>query len=160
MTKTEDTALSQGQDIAVRPAEAADESSWRRLWAGYTEFYGADVPEAVTAHTWRRILDPSSPVFARVAVLDGVLSGFSVSVLHEGTWTVAPACYLEDLFVAPESRGRGVGAALIRDLIDSARREGWARLYWHTQTHNATARALYDKFCAADDYVRYRLFLG
>ena len=83
--------------------------------------------------------------------------GFSTSVLHETTWTIAPVCYLEDLFVAPAFRGRGVGRMLIADLIERAKSNGWSRLYWHTRAGNP-ARRLYDEFDKADDFVRYRLF--
>jgi ribosomal protein S18 acetylase RimI-like enzyme len=85
------------------------------------------------------------------------LCGFSVCVLHSGTWTTDPICYLEDLFVAPDQRGRGIGEALIRDLVTTAKSKGWSRLYWHTRSSNAAARSVYDRFTLADDFVRYRL---
>ncbi len=157
--------------ITVREAGAQDEAAWRRLWAGYTRFYETDVPEPVTAATWRRMLDPAEPLFGRLAVrcADGGqgaqaapaedIVGFAVCVLHAGTWTLDPVCYLEDLFVEPAARGQGAGRALIEDLIELCHTSGWSRLYWHTQAGNATARHLYDRFAPADDYVRYRLFV-
>lgn len=138
---------------------AVDEQAWRRLWASYNAFYEAAVPEIVTARTWRRILDPACPIFCRLVTLDGKIVGFSNSVIHEGTWTTAPICYLEDLFVDQECRGRGVGRLLIQDLLDRARSKGWSRLYWHTRAGNP-ARRLYDEFVKADDFVRYRLLLA
>lgn len=143
----------------IRDPAADDETGWRRLWAGYLAFYGENLPEAVTAATWRRILDPASPVFARLAACDGTLVGMTVNVLHEGTWTTASVCYLEDLFVAPEGRGAGIGRALIADLVDLGTTRGWSRLYWHTKSGNAQARRLYERFVAADDFCRYRLVL-
>ena len=83
--------------------------------------------------------------------------GFSHSLLHEGTWVLAPICYLEDLYVDPSARGRGVGRALIADLVDMARTQGWSRLYWHTRRGNEAARRVYDGFVKADDFVRYLL---
>ncbi|AMB46046.1 GNAT family N-acetyltransferase [Methylobacterium sp. AMS5] len=145
--------------MTIRDPAAADEAGWRRLWAGYLAFYGETLPEAVTAATWARILDPASPVFARLAERDGLLLGMTVNVLHEGTWSTAPVCYLEDLFVAPEARGGGIGRALIADLIDRGKALGWSRLYWHTRAENAQARRLYERFVAADDFCRYRLVL-
>ncbi len=61
--------------------------------------------EAVTAHTWKRILDPASPVMATVAdsAAEGVI-GLCNYILHENTWETTPVCYLEDLFVAPGRR--------------------------------------------------------
>ena len=145
--------------IDVREASADDEAAWRDLWAGYLAFYRTSLDPAVTDVTWRRILDARSTLVGRVAVLDGTVVGFSVSVVHEGTWTTAPICYLEDLFVDPAARGRGIGRALIQDLVDLARKRGWSRLYWHTQASNAAARKLYDSFVRADDFVRYRMNL-
>ena len=142
----------------IRDPAAADEPAWRRLWSDYNAFYEISVPEIVTARTWQRVLDPASTIFGRLAVVDGEVIGFSVCVLHEGTWTIAPICYLEDLFVDHKCRGRGVGRLLIKDLVDCARTKGWSRLYWHTRASNP-ARRLYDEFAAADDFVRYRLVL-
>jgi GNAT superfamily N-acetyltransferase len=145
--------------IIIRDPKAADEIAWRQLWSGYNAFYEVNIPEAVTACTWQRLLDPASPMFGRLAVADGEIAGFSVSVLHESSWTTGPACYLEDLFVAPKFRGRNLGRTLIQDLVDRAKASGWSRLYWHTRAHNP-ARRLYDEFAEADDFVRYRLTLS
>jgi GNAT superfamily N-acetyltransferase len=143
--------------IIVRPAASADEPGWRGLWAGYNAFYEATVAEAVTRSTWRRLLDPQVPIIGRVAERDGHIVGFSNSVLHESTWATAPVCYLEDLFVAPAVRGAGIGRALLQDLVDLARSNGWPQVYWHTRANNASARRLYDTFTPADGFVRYQL---
>lgn len=140
----------------VRYPSAEDEAAWRQLWALYNAFYEASVAEEVTARTWRRILDPAVPMFGRLAVVGRDVVGFSVNVIHEGTWTVAPICYLEDLFVDTAFRRQGIGRLLIQDLVDLATARGWSRLYWHTRKDNP-GRGLYDEFVGADDFVRYRL---
>jgi GNAT superfamily N-acetyltransferase len=143
--------------IIVRDPAAADETAWRELWSRYNAFYETSIAETVTAQTWQRMLDPASPIFGRLAVAEGVVAGFSVGVIHEATWAIAPVCYLEDLFVAPKFRRRGCGRLLIQDMVDRAKANGWSRLYWHTRVNNP-ARRLYDEFAAADDFVRYRRF--
>ncbi len=143
--------------IIIRDPSAADEMAWRELWSGYNAFYEASIAEAVTAHTWQRLLDPASPMFGRLAVTNGEVAGFSLCIVHDSSWTIGSYCYLEDLFVAPKLRGRGCGRALIQDLVDRAKANGWSRLYWHTKAGNP-ARRLYDEFDKADDFVRYRLF--
>lgn len=140
---------------AITPEDAAD---WRGLWAGYCAFYETQVSAATTARTFARMIDPAAPLFGRVAELNGCVVGFSISILHDGTWVEAPICYLEDLFVAPEARGQGVGRALIDDLLELGRAAGWSRLYWHTRADNP-ARRLYDLFTPADDFVRYLIRL-
>jgi GNAT superfamily N-acetyltransferase len=98
-------------------------------------------------------------MIGRIAERNARVVGFSVSVLHESSWTSSPTCYLEDLFVDPTLRGAGLGRALVQDLIDLGRARGWARLYWHTQADNERARRLYDSFVEADTFVRYRVTL-
>ena len=144
--------------LIIRDANTADEAAWLALWAGYNTFYEASVAPEVTARTWQRILGTDSALTCRVADMDGTVVGFSISLLHEGTWVVEPVCYLEDLFVDPSCRGKGIGRKLIEDLVTSGKSQGWSRLYWHTRQDNP-ARRLYDEFVSADDFVRYSLRL-
>jgi GNAT superfamily N-acetyltransferase len=130
------------------------------MWEAYCAFYETDVPPRVTAATWARILDPASAVNAAIACAgNGGAVGFANYVVHPYTWSERPACYLEDLFVAPEARGRGVGHALIEHLLELGRSSGWGRLYWMTREDNRDARRLYARFGERDDFVRYVLKL-
>ena len=144
--------------IEIREVCQQDKAQWLRLWEGYTRFYGSPQPSDVTEYTWQRMLDSASPMLGRVALADGNIAGFAICVLHEGTWVKTPVCYLEDLFVDPAMRGRGVARALVQALRAEGKAKGWSRLYWHTRADNP-ARKLYDEFTPADDYVRYRVML-
>ena len=139
----------------IRAALPSDEAAWRELWQGYCDFYEARLPDEVTNRTWKRILDPDAQVMCIVAEVEGQVYGFANCVVHENTWETQAVCYLEDLYVHPSARGRGIGAALLEWLRNAMRAEGWARLYWVTKADNATARRLYDRFTLADDFVRY-----
>lgn len=139
----------------IRAALPADEAAWRELWRGYCDFYRAQVPPEVTDRTWTRILDPDSQIMCVVAEVDGQVYGFANCVVHENTWETQAICYLEDLFVLPSARGRGIATALLDWLSNAMRAEGWARLYWMTPADNVTARRLYDRYAQADGFVRY-----
>lgn len=141
--------------IVIRSALPSDEPAWRDLWLGYCSFYGTRLPEDVTSRTWQRILDPDSAVQCMVAELEGRVYGFANCIVHENTWETLPVCYLEDLFVHPAARRRGVGRALVDWLRNAMRAEGWARVYWMTEADNKQARHLYDSVAATDDFVRY-----
>jgi GNAT superfamily N-acetyltransferase len=141
----------------IRAALPSDEPVWRELWRGYLDFYRAQLDDEVTRRTWKRILDPDSQVMCVVAELEGRVVGFAHCVVHENTWETQAVCYLEDLFVAPDARGAGVGTALIEWLRNAMRAEGWARIYWVTHGDNVQARRLYDRFTLADGFVRYVL---
>ena len=141
--------------LTIRSALPSDETAWRGMWRGYCDFYRASIPDEITNRTWKRILDPDSAVMCVVAEVDGNVYGFANCVVHENTWEAQPVCYLEDLYVVPAARGKGIGSALIEWLRNAMRAEGWARLYWHTRADNETARRVYDRFAEADDFVRY-----
>ncbi|MGZ9723278.1 GNAT family N-acetyltransferase [Rhizobium miluonense] len=143
--------------VTIRDARPEDEARWRALWDGYLAFYRVTIAPDITDATWRRVFDPASAIFMRVAEVDGDVKGFTLCITHEGTWTLAPDCYLEDLFVDESARGHGVGRALLDDLVALCKKNGWGRLYWHTEEGNATARKLYDTYVKSDGHIRYRI---
>jgi ribosomal protein S18 acetylase RimI-like enzyme len=140
----------------IRDLTAADRPAWERLWAGYLDFYSASVPDAVSAATFGRLLDPAEPLFALVAEQDGAVIGLVHCVLHATTWSLSPYCYLSDLFVDPAIRGSGAGRALIEAVYARAEALGAARVYWLTHESNATARLLYDKVARNLGFIQYR----
>ena len=144
---------------SIRTATADDEPAFRTLWAGYLAFYHVTLPPSVTDQTWARILDPASPLTARLAVVKGQVTGFALHHTHISTWGLGADCYLEDLYLTDAARGLGLGRALMDDLIALARAKGWSRLYWHTDASNARARKLYDSYTPTDGHVRYRIAL-
>ena len=146
--------------LSIRPLEPGDRSAWDPLWQGYLVFYEEDLPDAVTDLTWARFFDADEPMGAIGAFVDGNLIGFRHHLFHRSTWGVGPYCYLEDLFVSPDSRGSGAGRALIEATADLARAAGAEKLYWHTRTGNATARALYDQVATHVGDIVYERDLG
>lgn len=143
--------------LTIRDARSRDHADWLRLWADYLAFYRVDLAEDVTAHTWERIIDPASRVSMRLAVLDDKPVGFAIHHFHDSTWVKTPDCYLEDLFIDETIRGKGIGRALMDDLIAICKERGWSRLYWHTNEDNAQARKLYDSYVKSDGHIRYRV---
>ncbi len=142
--------------LVIRAPLAGDSAGWRGLWAGYNRFYRASVSGAVTDALWVRLVEGSGAVRALLAEQDGVLVGFAHMVLHPSTWSVGPACYLEDLFVTRSARGADVGRGLIEAVTEAARVEGADRVYWHTQEYNGPARSLYDTLAERTSFIVYR----
>lgn len=128
------------------------------MWAGYLTFYRASLAAEISDDTFARVL--SGALIGLVAADEtGRPLGFAHALLHAGTWSPKPICYLEDLFTREEARGLGIGRALIEALAERGRREGWLRLYWQTARDNTRAQALYDKLGKRTDWLRYDLDL-
>lgn len=142
-------------NVLIRALRADDEPGWRPLWRGYLEFYQTDLPDEVTNTTWRRLLDPQEPLFGLVAERRGEIAGFAHCILHRGTWSLTQHCYLEDLYVAPEARGTGLGRELIAAVYREADARGADWVYWLTHETNTTARALYERVARRSGYIHY-----
>jgi GNAT superfamily N-acetyltransferase len=143
-------------ETLIRSAKASDEESWRDLWLQYVKFYRASVSDEITTASWKRILDPESPVHALVAERAGKVIGICNYVFHESTWDTRPICYLQDLFVDPKARGGGAAKQLILACEDAAKAKGAFRVYWQTQEYNAPARSLYDTITPRSSFIVYR----
>lgn len=148
--------------LTVRAAEPRDCAQWLPLWRGYQTFYKVDLGDAVTAATWQRFFDANEPMHCAVAeeAGSGRLAGFVHYVFHRSCWLLNPSCYLQDLFAAPDLRGRGVGRALIEHVYARAAEAGSARVWWLTHETNTTAMQLYDRIAEKSGFVQYRKAIG
>ena len=146
--------------IAVRPVRADDHDAWLGLWRGYQAFYRVNISEETSRTTWRRLLDPAEPMHGAVAVIDGGCVGLVHHIRHRSCWTEGDYCYLQDLFVAPQTRGRGVGRRLIEHVYAVARAAGCSRVHWLTHETNTQAMQLYDRVADRPGFVQYRKLLG
>ena len=85
----------------------------------------------------------SPAVFAHVADVDGEVVGFALWFLSFSTWLGRHGVYLEDLYVTPAMRGRGIGKALLAELAGICVRQGYGRLEWWVLDWNETAIGFY-----------------
>uniref|UniRef100_B0T068 GCN5-related N-acetyltransferase n=1 Tax=Caulobacter sp. (strain K31) TaxID=366602 RepID=B0T068_CAUSK len=146
--------------LIIRPVTRDDHDQWLALWDGYNAFYGragdTALDPAVTAMTWARVFDADEPVHALVAEQDGRLLGLTHYLFHRSTTSIAPVCYLQDLFTTQQARGKGVGRALIEAVYAAARAAGASRVYWQTHETNEVAMRLYDQVAGKSGFVVYR----
>jgi GNAT superfamily N-acetyltransferase len=146
--------------MTIRDVAASDYEPWLTLWNGYNAFYGRSGPTAlpadVTQTTWQRFFDAREPVYALVAELDGALIGLTHYLFHRSTTLLAPICYLQDLYTAPERRRTGVGRALIEAVYECARDAGSPRVYWQTHETNLVAQRLYEQVAERSGFIVYR----
>lgn len=142
--------------LEIRSIASQDRADWLALWNHYLDFYHTPLSTEMTALTWQRLLAPAEEPHGLVALIDGAACGIAHYLFHRSTWAAACYCYLEDLYVASDARGNGVGRALIAAVYDRADRAGATRVYWNTEETNQTARALYDRVGTLTSFVQYR----
>jgi GNAT superfamily N-acetyltransferase len=144
----------------IRFAIRADYSQWLPLWDGYNKFYGrfgkTALADDITRTTWSRFFDTYEPMHAMVAEDNDKLVGLVHYIFHRSTTSIAPTCYLQDLFTLESARGKGIGRALINSVYEQAKVAGLSRVYWHTHESNSTAMKLYDQMAERSGFVVYR----
>lgn len=118
-----------------------------------------DAVETTVADLDAALFGPEPAVFAHVVEAEGRIAGVAVWFLNFSTWTGKHGIYLEDLYVDPASRGRGYGAALLRELARICAERGYQRIDWSVLKWNTPSIGFYDSLGAApmDEWVGYRL---
>ncbi len=94
-----------------------------------------------------------------LAFWEGAPAGFALWFYNFSTFAGKAGIYLEDLFVEPDLRGRGIGKALLKQLARRCVAEGLPRLQWWVLDWNAPSIAAYEAMGARpmDEWTVYRV---
>jgi GNAT superfamily N-acetyltransferase len=135
-----------------RPIETvteADLADLLPLMRAYCDFYGSSpADDALLAMSRALIADPEREgvqLLAREGGAGGAAVGFATIFWTWSTNSAARVGTMNDLFVAPEARGRRVADALIRACVERCRQRGAVRLEWQTALDNHRAQAVYER---------------
>jgi len=107
----------------------------------------------------KSLFGPRPAAEVAIAHLDEQPAGFAVYFHNFSTFAGRPGLYLEDLFVEPQLRGKGIGKSLLAYLARLAEERGCARVDWAVLDWNEPAKRFYRKLGAEpmDDWTIYRL---
>ena len=140
----------------IRPLAKADYDEWRALWISYLEFYETSLTAEVIDETFSRFIDnDQTRQNALVAESTDELVGLVHYIFHLDTWAIQEICYLQDLFVIPQNRGKKIGQLLIEGVYERADKYGAPSVYWLTQEFNVPARKLYDRMADLTPFIHY-----
>ena len=146
--------------VIVRPAAVEDVGALlgliRDLAAYEREPDAVEADERLLASA---LFAGTPSVFAHVAEDGAELVGMAIWFVNFSTWTGRNGIYLEDLFVRPAHRGRGIGRALLAELATIAGARGYARIDWSVLVWNQSAIRFYQSLAAVpmDEWTGYRL---
>lgn len=141
--------------LTLRRAVPADAAAWRRLWLAWQVHMDGRVPDSTTARAWDLIVDPGSGLFSLMAFDGRDALGFATASVTPFAWTAGPTLFLQDLFVAPEVRGRGVGGALLEALYAEADAMGASQVFWLVDETDAELQAFYARRGMRTPYLRF-----
>ncbi len=135
--------------LVIRDARPGDEAAIHALLFEFAEFEKLThkfrlTPEIVS----RDFVGERRRVHCDVAEWDGALVGAMIWYRMYGTFSAGPALFLEDLYVRPEFRRRGIAKALLRQLVHYAGQEGASRIGWFVLDWNTQAMDFYERIGA------------
>jgi GNAT superfamily N-acetyltransferase len=99
--------------------------------------------EATEADIAEALFGDSPVLFCDIAEWDGEPAGFAVWFVNFSTFSGRHGIYLEDLFVRPALRGKGIGKALLMHLANQCVANGWSRLQWAVLDWNTPSIEFY-----------------
>jgi GNAT superfamily N-acetyltransferase len=141
-----------GSTVRIRRAEPGDADALARLGRALNVQQG-DPSEHFTADAVRRDGFGETPKFeAWLADDDGEIVGYAMVLPAAYETGFAKAgVYLQDLFVAPEARRRGIGRALLAAVAADTRRRGLEFVWWGSRTWNTDAHAFFRKLATVEE---------
>ncbi len=112
-------------------------------------------PELLRTH----LLGPNAAAEVVIGEIDGEPTGFALFFTTFSTFLGRPGIHLEDLFVLPDQRSRGLGTALLAHLAELTLTRGYGRLEWNVLDWNEPALRFYRRLGAVgmEDWTTYRL---
>jgi GNAT superfamily N-acetyltransferase len=146
--------------IRIVPATAADVPLIFEMICALAEYEKLAHTVRATEEQLRSTLFGKHPAAEVIlAYLDDEFAGFALFFPNYSTFLARQGLYLEDLFVKPHLRQRGVGSALLRHLIDLAADRGYGRVEWSVLDWNEPAIRFYKKIGAVpmDQWTVFRM---
>jgi GNAT superfamily N-acetyltransferase len=138
-----------GNSISISAATEKDVPTIRAFIRGLAEYEKLTHQFVASEESLRETLFGARP-YAEVLIgkLNGTPVGFALFFHNYSTFLAKPGIYLEDLFVLPEHRGKGVGKALLVKLAQIARERNCGRLEWSVLDWNQSAIEFYQRIGA------------
>jgi GNAT superfamily N-acetyltransferase len=130
----------------VRPGEAGLVFAFVRELAEYEHLL--HTVEATEAMIDAALFGPHPRVFCDIAEWDGAPAGFALWFPNFSSFRGRHGLFLEDLFVRPAFRRRGIGSALFRHLARRCADQGWTLFEWAVLDWNAPSIAFYESLGA------------
>ena len=152
--------MSTGGEILVRPAVAEDSALVLDFIQQLARYEKLEHQCIATAEQIRETLfGPQAKAAALLAFEGENPAGFAVYFYSYSTFLAKPGLYLEDLFVKPEVRGRGIGKRIFLELLRIAAANHCGRFEWSVLDWNEPAIRFYESLGAKaqGEWIRYRL---
>lgn len=146
--------------VHIRAATAEDAPLVLQMIRGLAEYEKLTHLVVATEEKVRATLFGETPAADVLLAYDGAeCAGFAVFFSSYSTFLAQPGIFLEDIFVKPHARGKGIGLALLKRIAAIAQERGCGRVEWDVLDWNESAITFYKKLGAqpVEGWTKYRL---
>ena len=148
------------EGVEIRPAREDEIEAMLPLIRAYCEFYETKPNDGGIREMFRTLISEPTEGAVFIARGEGRAVGFATLDWKWSSLQGAKMGYLEDLFVHPDARGRGIADALIETCAERCRELGMPAMAWQTAPDNHRAQQVYNRTGAEfDTYLEYDLKL-
>lgn len=138
--------------MTVRPIAKTDREDWEDLWQESATEEGGSLGADVIDACWAQLMQHENATKSSLDLgIHGLIAsdedgavGFLHYVLHPVAGALTPVCYLQDLYVDPTLRRRGIGRTLLSALKDLSETHGWERIYWLVKRDDKDVASFYE----------------
>ncbi|MFB1295174.1 N-acetyltransferase family protein [Mycobacterium sp. pW049] len=144
----------------IRPVRRGDEAELTAMIHELAAFeHASDECTVTESHMGEALFGPAPTVYGHLVEVDGQAAAAALWFRNFSTWDGVAGIYLEDLFVRPQFRRRGLARKLLATLARECVERGYSRLSWAVLDWNVNAIALYDAVGGKqqDEWITYRV---
>lgn len=133
---------------------------WAELYKAYAKFYKVDLTEQNLLTAWSWLDGHETELRGLAALVDGEPKGIAHYRRFLRPLVGEVGIFLDDIFVCPSMRRKGVGRIMLSRLEDIAKAQGCTIIRWMTAEHNQGAQNFYDQFGKKTGWITYDHTMG
>ena len=141
----------------IREIRLDDKKQWETLYKGYADFYKVEMNDKILNTVWEWIHDNNHDVCGLVYEQDNKIIGIAHYRKMPSPLRGKYIGFLDDLFVEPNHRKKGVGEKIIKEIKVISKRNNWNLVRWITRDDNIKAKSLYKKLSKKTNWEVYEL---
>ena len=141
----------------IRKIKPKDKEQWENLYKGYAKFYKVEMNKTILKTVWNWIHDKNHEVEGIVYEINNKIVGLAHYRKMPRPLRGQEIGFLDDLFVDPDYRRKGIGEIFLNHLKELSKSRGWNLVRWLTHDDNIKAKSLYDRVAEKTNWDLYEL---
>ena len=141
----------------IREIKLTDKEQWENLYEGYAKFYKVEMNKTILKTVWNWIHDKNHEVEGIVYEINNKIVGLAHYRKMPRPLRGQEIGFLDDLYVDPDYRRKGIGEKLLNYLKELSKSRGWNLVRWLTHDDSIKAKSLYDRVAEKTNWDLYEL---